>query len=129
MQVKKGKFLAKDVIIKVANENADSSKAMRAIVKDAHILATLRHPNIVNIMAVGVSPPFVVMQYYEEGSLYDVLKRARNNPRIAKRLTWEKRLDIAIGVACGMHFLNAQKPPIMHRWESCFQNFCQGSQW
>ncbi|GMH42656.1 hypothetical protein BSKO_10575 [Bryopsis sp. KO-2023] len=113
--VKKGKFLAKEVIIKVANENADSSKAMQAIVKDAHILATLRHPNIVNIMAVGDNPPFVVMQYYEEGSLYDVLKRARNNPRVARRLTWERRLEIAIGVGCGMHFLNAQKIPILHR--------------
>eukprot|EP00803_Ostreobium_quekettii_P005598 evm.model.scf_718.1 EVM.evm.TU.scf_718.1 scf_718:56375-65799(+) len=72
--VKKGKYLAKDIIIKEANNKADSRKAMRALVKDAQILSTVRHPNIVNILAVCGDPPFVVMQYYEEGSLYDVLR-------------------------------------------------------
>lgn len=114
--VRKGKFLAKDVIIKEANSKADSKKAMRALVKDAGILATLRHPNIVNIMAVCANPPLFVMQYYEEGSLYEVLKHARRDPRLRRRLTVEKRLTLTTEVACGMHFLHSQKDrPILHR--------------
>ncbi|CAD7700656.1 unnamed protein product [Ostreobium quekettii] len=114
--VKKGKYLAKDIIIKEANNKADSRKAMRALVKDAQILSTVRHPNIVNILAVCGDPPFVVMQYYEEGSLYDVLRRARADPRVMRRLTCEKRLGIAIAAGCGMHFLHSQRnQPILHR--------------
>lgn len=116
-QVKKGRFLAMDVIVKEAKDEADSRRAMDAIVKDAHILSNLRHPNIVNIMAVCDNPPFVVMQHYKEGSLYEVLKqcRATDGGRVSKRFTWEKRLTVAIDVCCGMVFLHSQKPAIIHR--------------
>lgn len=116
-RVKKGRFLAMDVVVKEAKDEADSRRAMDALVKDAHILSNVRHPNIVNIMAVCDNPPFVVMQYYEEGSLYDVLKRCRapEGAKFAKRFTWEKRLTVAIDVCCGMVFLHSQKPVVIHR--------------
>lgn len=107
--------MAKDVIVKEAKDGTDSRRAMDALVKDAHILSTIRHPNIVNIMAVCDDPPFVVMQYYEEGSLYDVLKRCRREERIAARFHWMRRLTVAIDVCCGMIFLHSQSPPILHR--------------
>jgi len=114
-RVKRGKFLAKEVIIKEAKDANVSRRAMDALVKDAHILSTIRHPNIVNIMAVCDDPPFVVMQYYEEGSLYDVLKRCRREERVAARFSWLKRLSVAIDICCGMIFLHSQKPSILHR--------------
>eukprot|EP00210_Caulerpa_lentillifera_P008152 g7786.t1 len=116
-RVKRGKFLAMDVVIKEAKDGSDSRKAMDALVRDAHILSHVRHPNIVNIMAVCDDPPFVVMQYYEEGSLYDVLKRCRepDGARVAKKFTWEKRLTVAIDICCGMVFLHSQRPAIIHR--------------
>jgi len=114
-RVKRGRFLAKDVIIKEAKDASVSRRAMDALVKDAHILSTIRHPNIVNIMAVCDDPPFVVMQYYEEGSLYDVLKRCRREERVAARFSWMKRLAVAIDICCGMIFLHSQRPPILHR--------------
>ena len=113
--MKRGKFMAKDVIVKEAKDVKVSRRAMDALVKDAHILSTVRHPNVVNIMAVCDDPPFVVMQYYEEGSLYEVLKACRGDPRTARRFTWEKRLAIAIDICCGMIFLHSQDPPILHR--------------
>eukprot|EP00210_Caulerpa_lentillifera_P005889 g5631.t1 len=116
-RVKMGRFLAMDVVVKEAKDEDDSRRAMDALVRDIHILSNVRHPNIVNIMAVCDNPPFVVIQYYEEGSLFDVLKkcRAAEGSIAARKFTWEKRLTVAIDVCCGMVFLHSQRPAIIHR--------------
>lgn len=67
-------------------------------------------------MAVGDNPPFIVMQYYEEGSLFDVLKKAQRNKKYAMKFNIERRLNVLIGVAKGMVFLHNQQETILHRF-------------
>lgn len=53
------------------------------------------------------------------GSLMNVLRKAaaahRRDTCPDGGLPWPRRLSIACGVAAGMEFLHAQKPPIVHR--------------
>lgn len=64
-----------------------------------HILATLRHPNIVLFMGVCLSPPCLITEYCPQGSLLDVLQRAQIQPYTAAQLTWPRRLRMALHVA------------------------------
>jgi serine/threonine protein kinase len=51
----------------------------------------------------------LVIELAPVGSLLDVLGRAT-----ARSLGWRARVGIAAGTACGVEFLHAQQPPIIH---------------
>ncbi len=84
------------------------------------LLGTLSHPNIMRFLSIAVhhdtvQAPWIVMQYYSHGSLFDLLSRAhRGSAKAAKELTWGKRLDMLRDVAAGMVYLHSRKPPIIH---------------
>ena len=44
-----------------------------------------------------------------------MLKKARTNADMARRLTWHLRLQMALDAARGMLYLHTYKPPIVHR--------------
>lgn len=47
-----------------------------------------------SFMGLCLQPPVIVMEYYSHGSLYDVLKRARESSKHARQLSWALRLNI-----------------------------------
>ena len=51
----------------------------------------------------------------KKGSLTQVLRAAKNDPRCAAELTWRVRLTIAAGATKGMLHLHSQSPPVIHR--------------
>lgn len=57
-------------------------------------LDTHRHPNCVSIMGVVTSPPCLVTEYCELGSLTSLLWAAREDPEKAAALTWSRRLSM-----------------------------------
>jgi hypothetical protein len=61
-------------------------------------MAALRHPHIVEFMAVCTMPPCVVTEYCSLGSLSDVLRAARSNPAKAAQLRWPRRLGMVRAV-------------------------------
>jgi len=50
-----------------------------------------------------------------QGSLYDVLRKARREPAFAARLTWPRRLLMALDAAKGLFYLHSHRPVILHR--------------
>lgn len=83
---------------------------------EAGLMASMRHPNIIQFMGIVSMPPCVVTEYCERGSLADVLKRARKaEPGAAEALGWRLRLGMAADAATGMLYLHARPQPIIHR--------------
>lgn len=54
---------------------------------------------------------FLVVEYMQQGSLYDVL----HNKSMQSRMTWKTRLQMALDASRGMEYLHRQNPPILHR--------------
>ena len=88
---------------------------LEGLQQEAMLLASLRHPNIVAFMGICMDPPCIVTEICQKGSLTDVIRAARRDPRCAAELTWRVRLTIAAGAAKGMLCLHRQNPPIIHR--------------
>ena len=79
---------------------------------EAGLMASMRHPNIIQFMGIVSMPPCVVTEYCERGSLTDVLRRGR---RGEEALGWRLRLGMAVDAATGMLYLHARPQPIIHR--------------
>jgi hypothetical protein len=80
-----------------------------SFMREVALLSSLRHPNILAIYALVKAPPMLVMELGLAGSLKDLLART-----CLQTLPWQRRLAIAVGVACGVEHLHAQSPPIIH---------------
>jgi serine/threonine protein kinase len=86
------------------------------LAEEAGLMASMRHPNIVQFMGIVSMPPCVVTEFCERGSLTDVLKRARKGESGAvEALGWRLRLNMAADAAKGMLYLHARPQPIIHR--------------
>jgi serine/threonine protein kinase len=77
--------------------------------REVTLLSNLRHPNILGIYALVREPRMLVMEYAAGGSLRALLARSTRDT-----LPWPQRLTILAGVACGVEFLHAQTPPVIH---------------
>lgn len=82
---------------------------------EAELLASIRHPNILNFLALCSEPPCLITEKCEPGSLLDILHRAKDEPSVGSLLTWDKRLGIAGDAAAGMAYLHQRSTPCMHR--------------
>jgi hypothetical protein len=86
-----------------------------SFMREVQLLSSLRHPNILAIYALVKAPrPMMIMELGAAGSLKDVLARSS-----LADLGWRRRLGIATQVACGVEFLHAQSPPIIHTDLKC----------
>jgi len=90
-----------------------SSSLLKKLEDEATLLASLRHPNVVQFLGFCSFPPCIITEYCDRGSLLDVLQRARSDPKQAKLLTWSRRIKMAIEAAQGLVFLHSQN--IIHR--------------
>ena len=89
--------------------SAGDAAAGAACERELLLLASLRHPNIASLYGVVTSPPMLVLELCPGGSLASLLASST-----LTSLPWRRRLDIAVGVACGVEFLHAQQPPVIH---------------
>ncbi|PRW61246.1 Serine threonine- kinase CTR1 [Chlorella sorokiniana] len=76
-----------------------SSSLLSKLEEEADVMLALRHPNCVSIMGIVASPPCLVTEYCEFGSLTAVLWAAREDQDKAAALTWGRRLAIALDAA------------------------------
>ncbi|KHN37936.1 Receptor-like protein kinase ANXUR2 [Glycine soja] len=77
--------------------------------KEIELLCQLRHPNCVSLIGFcnHEKEKIIVYEYMSNGSLDRHLLRGK--------LSWKKRVEICIGVACGLHYLHAgAKRSIFH---------------
>ncbi len=100
--------LDRDVAIKVLRD-AQSEEALKRFEQEAHIMAQLRHPNVVNILDYGIladQSPCIVMEYIDGDSLGDVLKTRGALP-------WREAVEIIAGMARGLSELHERN--FVHR--------------
>jgi hypothetical protein len=77
--------------------------------REAHVLLTLRHPNIVLFLGAGTSPCFfLVTEYLKRGSLFSVLHDR-------EKFNSETKVRMALEIANGMVYLHTRTPAILHR--------------
>ncbi|KAG2386295.1 hypothetical protein C9374_002741 [Naegleria lovaniensis] len=84
--------------------------------KEASLLASIRHPNIVQFFGVIVSGSrkYMVVEFMEKKSLDLAIYNSKNG---IEKLSIFRKIDILLGVAKGMQYLHAMKPfgGIIHR--------------
>ena len=82
---------------------------------EGDMMASVRHPHVVNFLGMCVEPLCIVTEQCSRGSLYSILEKAKNDPAVAQELTWTRRLRLVADVASGMVYLHRRSPPILHR--------------
>ena len=99
-----------DVAVKLFIDQDFSDKVLEAFRKEVDILKKLRHPNILHFMGYCTEPPHmcIVTEYEKNGSLFKLLHRTK------AQLDEGQKLNIALEIAIGMHYLHTSKPPIIH---------------
>ncbi|GLC65734.1 hypothetical protein PLESTF_000334100 [Pleodorina starrii] len=105
-------FLAKyeGTLVAVKRLLATDSDTARRFVDEVHMLARLRHPNLLLFMGYTLTPePSIVTEFMARGSLFHILRQAGNRPP-------ELRMQraVAMAVARGMAYLHSRMPPILH---------------
>ncbi|MGE2721575.1 DUF1668 domain-containing protein [Mycolicibacterium celeriflavum] len=101
--------LARSVAIKVLASDLDEDDRERFLREGYAMGALSGHPNIVNILQVGVTEsnrPFIVMPYHREGSLAERLRREG-------RIAWPEALRIGVKL-CGA-LETAHRTGTLHR--------------
>ena len=98
-------------------------------------MAHARHENVVNFMGICTLPPCIITgeharialvisvassydhcgcaEYCGRGSVYDILRRARNDSSMASQLTWQRRVGMVLDAAKAMLYLHGRG--IIHR--------------
>ena len=64
------------------------------VMQEASLLARLRHPCVVQLLAICADPPALVSEYCARGSLADVLRSATESPQAAAQLQMARRLGM-----------------------------------
>ncbi len=91
------------VAIKIlAPEHCRKPKVLARFEREAKLMSTLRHPNIIQLYGVGRrgALPYIAMQYLEGMTLYDVLKRKGG------KLTPGETMLITKQIAAGLSFIH-----------------------
>jgi len=92
-----------------------ASPVLKELNREAGLMASLRHSNIVQFMGVCTTPPAIITEYCSAGSLRDVLSAAMTTPGVANQLLWSCRINMAIDAAQGMAYLHNHTPQVVHR--------------
>lgn len=98
--------LGRDVAVKLPFPDTDRDFA-RELALELHAAASLRHPNIVQVLDAGVTGTgqhFLVMEHADSGSLADLVEQPR---------PWRELLPLLLGVLDGLGHAHARG--IVHR--------------
>lgn len=92
----------------------------RLVAEDVARIAALRHPNLLRVLGFATLPEasLLLLRRSACGSLVTLL-RADADADASARLGWPRRAALAAGVASGLAFLHAQKPPFAHGDVKC----------
>eukprot|EP01114_Cavostelium_apophysatum_P005290 TRINITY_DN1609_c0_g1_i2.p1 TRINITY_DN1609_c0_g1~~TRINITY_DN1609_c0_g1_i2.p1 ORF type:complete len:602 (+),score=84.00 TRINITY_DN1609_c0_g1_i2:143-1807(+) len=110
-------FLGKYHAAKVALKKLKDENSWKEFSREAAIIASLNHPNIVRYLGVYSSPKegwYIVMEYLSEGSLDVLVRRKDLNLQISDLIA------MAVQASAGMVHLEAKK--VLHR-DIALRNF------
>jgi hypothetical protein len=86
-----------------------------AVLAEAALLMTLRHPNVLSVYGVLPRPRALVM----ERGVCTLAAVLCGEEACSNGLQWKRRVDLARDVAAGVDFLHAHAPPIIHGDITC----------
>jgi GTPase SAR1 family protein len=81
---------------------------LKAFRRECALLSELTHPNLIQLKALCLSPPCMVLSFEDRGDLYSFLIDKTN--AVSQRLA----LELACDVSAALAFLHAQAPPVLH---------------
>jgi serine/threonine protein kinase len=121
-RVFKGKYKNVPVAIKMLYCVTLTPETVANFFQESRLLSRLRHPNVVHMKGVCVTPPSICMvMELCKGSLYERLQLR------SSKIDWGGRLSMALGCARAVACLHAQTPPILHM-DIKSANFLVGTQ-
>ena len=91
-----------------------SASLNAALAKEVLLMSRIRHPNVLSVFGFCLRPPMLLLELGTRGSLAALL-RSDASPALG----WRERCRLAHGVACGLAFLHAPEPPIVHLDVKC----------
>ena len=103
------------VAVKSISTSDANSEEMEEFEKEAMLLNSLKHPNILSFFGIclSASKNLLVMEYLEEGSLDSLIQEWKMG---RKKCKLDQKLKYMIDIANGMSYLhNLQPHPIIHR--------------
>ena len=86
-----------------------------AVLAEAALLMTLRHPNVLSVYGVLPRPRALVM----ERGVCTLAQVLSGEEACSNGLPWRRRVDLARDVAAGVDFLHVHAPPIIHGDITC----------
>eukprot|EP01043_Picozoa_sp_COSAG02_P044424 COSAG02_NODE_3966_length_5976_cov_2.712949_5_plen_341_part_00 len=89
--------------------------SLESLKKEADILATLRHPNIVLFLGASFAPPniFLVSELMTGPKGHNNVRRVLDDPSLTSLLSWGLRIRMAHDISLAMHYLHSRN--IVHR--------------
>ena len=104
-----------------ALDTASREAVLRGFIKECSINSSIRHPNIVMFLGVGVdrssndSPRFLVLELMDRGSLHDEIYPRGAIPREGPPMTLDRIASILLDVSRALVYLHhSRTPPILH---------------
>jgi len=100
--------------------SATRQATLRAFIKECSINASLRHPNIVMFLGVGIErsasnePRYLVLELMEGGSLHDEIYPNDVQPREGAPMALERIVSILLDLARALVYLHSREPPVLH---------------
>lgn len=111
-EVFRGSYKAHPVAIKqLFRHRKMDDKEKISFDREVTVLAAITHPNLVKFFGVAFKDkPFrIVTEFCHGGTCFDLIHNS------SFLLSWCQKMKICIDTACGMHYLHAFKPQIIHR--------------
>ncbi len=107
-------------MVKVLNKNDRLNR--EEFVKEAAMLARIRHPLIVQFFGACVDPQrlCLVLRYIRKGTAENLLIAKKHWPSLTNLEHQRKVFQIAVDVAAACSFLHTESPPIIHRYVTRF---------
>uniref|UniRef100_T1ID21 Mitogen-activated protein kinase kinase kinase n=1 Tax=Rhodnius prolixus TaxID=13249 RepID=T1ID21_RHOPR len=96
--------------VDVAVKSIETEAEKKAFAVEVKQLSRVSHPNIVKLYGACENPVCLVMEYAEEGSLYNVLHSAPY-----KKYTAGHAMNWALQCAKGVAYLHGMTPSLIHR--------------
>ncbi|XP_047963122.1 receptor-like protein kinase FERONIA [Salvia hispanica] len=115
-RVYKGNINNGATVVAIKRLKTESRQGETEFQTEIMMLSKLRHVNLVSLIGYcnDGQERILVYQYISQGTLADQLYKANGIGRSNLPLSWELRLKVSIGAACGLYHLHSQHG-IIHR--------------
>lgn len=105
--VYKGEFEGKPVAVKQI-KTIELETELREFIQEIEILHNENHPNLLQVIAIVASPPWLISPLAGYGSLAEILYNLKFD------WNWKLALRVSYDIASGLNYLHNLDPPVLH---------------